>query len=314
MFAVWNVFRNFAHDMTYAVIGTGAIGGFYGARLARSGQEVHFLLHSDYEFVRKNGLAVDSVDGSFRIPSPHAYRSTEDMPKVDCVIVALKTTNNRLLPSLLPPLLRDDTLLLMIQNGIGVEADVQEAFPGQPIAAGLAFICSSKTEPGRVSHQCYGSITLANYSARTIEPLVADFRAAGIQTFEAEYHLARWRKAVWNMPFNGMTVALRTQTDRLLSHPSTEQLIREQMLEVVGAARALGVSALDAAFAEKMIETTRAMTPYSPSMRLDYDFGRPMEIGYLYTRPIAEARRVGYEMPRLEMLEQELSFLDVKAD
>jgi len=300
--------------MTYAVIGTGAIGGYYGARLAQSGREVHFLLHSDYDYVKEHGLQVDSVDGSFHLDNVNAYRSTADMPQTDCVIVALKSVNNHLLPSLLPPLLRKDTLLLMIQNGIGIEEDVQKLFPGQPIAAGLAFICSSKTEPGRVSHQCYGSINIGNYSAPTIEPLLHDFRAAGIQTGHVEYLLARWRKAVWNMPFNGMTVALHTQTDLLLKHPSTERLIREQMLEVIGAARAIGVKGLDESFADNMIETTRRMTPYSPSMRLDYDFRRPMEIDYLYTRPIAEARRAGFAMPRLEMLEQELRFLDVKGD
>lgn len=114
------------------------------------------------------------------------------------------------------------------------------------------------------------------------------------------------------MPFNGMTVALHTQTDLLLKNPSTMQLIREQMMEVVGAAQHLGVKNLDASFADKMIEMTDAMTPYSPSMRLDYDFHRRMEIYYLYTRPIEIARAAGFRMPKLEMLEAELRFLDVK--
>ena len=112
------------------------------------------------------------------------------------------------------------------------------------------------------------------------------------------------------MPFNGMTVALHTQTDQLLSCPATRQLIYEQMMEVIDAANALGIYGLDESFAQKMMETTDAMVPYSPSMRLDYDFGRPMEIEYIYTRPIAEARRVGAAMPRLEMLERELRFLE----
>ena len=111
------------------------------------------------------------------------------------------------------------------------------------------------------------------------------------------------------MPFNGMTVALHTQTDRLLANPVTERLIFEQMMEVIGAAQHLGVTGLDEEFAHKMIATTRVMTPYSPSMRLDYDFHRPMEIDYIYTRPIEEARAAGYDMPRLAMLEAELRFL-----
>ena len=299
--------------MKYGIIGTGAIGGYYGAKLAHAGQEVHFLLRSDYEYVTQHGLQVDSCNGSFHLPQVNAYQSTLDMPQCDVVLVCLKSVNNAKLQSLLPPLLHANTLVVLIQNGIGVEEDVQQQFPGVQLAAGLAFICSAKTQPGVVNHQCYGSINLANYSCRDealIQTVVDEFRQAGIETGFVEYNEARWKKAVWNMPFNGMTVALHTQTDQLLKNPSTRQLIREQMMEVVTAAQHLGVKNLDAAFVDKMISTTDAMTPYSPSMRLDYDFRRPMEIYYLYTRPLQIAREAGCPMPKLAMLEAELRFIE----
>ena len=299
--------------MKYGIIGTGAIGGFYGGKLAKEGQEVHFLLHKDYEYVKQNGLQVDSCDGSFHLDGVNAYNDTTAMPPCDVVLVCLKSINNGMLKTLLPPLLHQRTLVVLIQNGIGVEEDVQRDFPGVQLAAGLAFICSAKTEPGRVNHQCYGSINLANYSCRDealVQAVAEEFLKAGIETGLVEYHEARWKKAVWNMPFNGMTVALHAQTDELLKHPETRQLIRDQMMEVVGASRALGVNGVDEAFVEKMIRMTDEMTPYSPSMRLDYDFHRPMEIHYLYTRPIEIAREAGYRMPKLEMLEAELKFLE----
>ena len=199
------------------------------------------------------------------------------MPKCDVVIVGLKTTNNHLLPELLPPLLHEHTVVVLIQNGIGVEADVQQMFPDVPLIGGLAFICSAKTEPGRVNHQCYGSINLANYSCKdevTFENILKDFTDAGIPAASVPYDEARWKKAVWNMPFNGMTVALNTRTDLLLKNPSTRQLIRDLMMEVVEASRALGISGVDEAFVEKMIQMTDEMTPYSPSMKLDFDFHR----------------------------------------
>ena len=304
--------------MKYGVIGTGAIGGYYGARLAQSGQDVHFLLHKDFEYVKEHGLQVDSCDGSFHLDAPCVYASTKDMPQCDVVQVCLKSINNYMLKELLPPLLKDDaqhpTLVVLIQNGIGVEEDVQQMFPDVPLAAGLAFICSAKTEPGRVNHQCYGQINLGNYSCKDealVEQVVSDFNAAGVKAGLVEYQEARWKKAVWNMPFNGMTVALNTQTNLLLGNPATRQLIREQMLEVIGAAQHLGVKNIDASFAEKMIEMTDEMTPYSPSMKLDFDFHRPMEIHYLYTRPLQIAREAGFPMPKLEMLEAELKFLGV---
>ena len=298
--------------MKYAIIGTGAIGGYYGARLAQSGQEVHFLLHSDYDYVKEHGLLVDSCDGSFHLDHVNAFKDTSDMPAVDVVLVCLKTINNHLLDTLLPPLLGKDTVVVLIQNGIGVEADVEARFPGIQLVAGLAFICSGKTEPGRVNHQCYGHINFGNYSCRDndrMQALLNDFNAAGIKAGEVEYQEARWKKAVWNMPFNGMTVALNTQTDLLLKNPDTRQLIYDQMMEVIGAARHLGVTGLDASFADLMIKMTDEMTPYSPSMKLDYDFHRPMEIHYLYSRPIEIAREAGFRMPKLEMLEAELKFL-----
>lgn len=298
--------------MKYAIIGTGAVGGYYGAKLAHAENDVHFLLHNDYDYVREHGLQVDSCDGSFHLDRPNIYRSTTEMPKVDVVIVALKTTRNHLLAEMLPPLLHNETLVLLIQNGIGPEPILQQQFPEIYLAAGLAFICSAKTEQGRVNHQCYGSINIGNYSCKNqqlIDQLITDFVQAGIKAASIEYHEARWKKAVWNMPFNGMTVVMNAQTNQLLANPSTMQLIRRQMMEVIGAAQALGVKNLDEAFADCMIEMTLSMTPYSPSMKLDYDFHRPMEIDYLYTNAIAEAHRVGFSMPCLEMLEAQLRFL-----
>lgn len=298
--------------MTYSVIGMGAIGGYYGGRLAHAGLDVHFLSHSDYAYVVKHGLQVDSCEGSFHLPHIHAYHSSEDMPQSDVVVVGLKSVNNHLLPELLAPIIKEDTVVVLIQNGIGLEADLQAQFPQLHIVAGLAFICSSKTQPGHVVHECYGSINLGNYSCpqERFAEILADFRKAGIQAAEVPYAEARWKKAVWNMPFNGMTVALNTSTDRLLKNPATRQLIYDQMMEVVGAANALGIHALTKEFADKMMQMTDEMVPYSPSMKLDFDFHRPMEVYYLYTRPIMEARKVGFDMPKLAMLEAELKFID----
>ena len=294
--------------MKYAIIGTGAIGGYYGAKLANAGFDVHFLLHSDYDYVRQHGIQVNSCNGDFHLDAPNIYNNVEEMPKVDVVIVALKSTNNHLLRQLLAPLLNPGTLVLMIQNGIGIEPDVEKLFPDVWLAAGLAFICSNKTKPGIVDHLFYGNINIGNYSAPkpVIDTLISDFDKAGVKAFDVDYLEARWKKAVWNMPFNGMSVVLNAQTDQLLADASTRTLIKAQMMEVVMAANALGVENIDEAFADKMIANTDAMVPYSPSMKLDHDYHRPMEVYYLYTRPIQEAASAGVDMPLLKDLEQKL--------
>ena len=299
--------------LSYSIIGMGAIGGYYGGKLAKAEREVHFLLHSDYQYVLQNGLRIDSCDGDFYLPHINAYAATKDMPKTDVIIVGMKSVKNHdVLPELLRPIVHENSIVILIQNGIGLEDDLQKEFPRLQIVAGLAFICSAKVGPGHVSHQCYGNINLGNYSCQQekFEVLLQDMTNAGIQAAEDAYMEARWKKAVWNMPFNGMTVALNTSTDQLLKNAATRQLIYDQMLEVIGAANALGVKTLTSEFADKMMQMTDEMVPYSPSMKLDFDYHRPMEIEYLYSRPIAEAKKVGFEMPKLAMLEAELKFIE----
>lgn len=301
------------YRLRYGVIGTGAIGGYYGGRLAHAGHDVHFLFHSDYDYVVEHGLQIDSCDGSFHLNHVNAYHRATDMPPCDVVLVALKSVSNTLLPQLLPPLIKPDTTVVLIQNGIGVEEDVQKTMPNLHLAAGLAYICTAKTDPGRVNHMFYGHISLGNYSCpdeSRLKAVVADFTDVGIKANEVDYLEARWKKAVWNMTFNGMSVVLDAKTDQLMGNPNIVRLLRSQMQEIIHAAQALGVADIDDDYAEAMLSMTRRMIPYSPSMKLDYEFHRPMEIKYLYTRPIEEARRVGAAMPMMEMLEAELAFLD----
>lgn len=298
--------------MRYGVIGTGAIGGYYGAKLARSGQDVHFLFHSDYDYVREHGLRVNSGDGGFHLDHVNAYQDVRQMPKCDVVIVALKTVHEQMLRDMLPPLLTDDTVVLLIQNGMGMEQDVEQMVPGVKLAAGLAFICCSKTHPGVIDHLDLSGLNVGSYNApqETIDRMIAEMVSADIDARNVDYLEARWRKLLWNMPFNGLSVALHADTDSLVRNEATRRLLRAMTQEVIDAAHAVGVKGLTDRDADAMIEMTTKMRPYKPSMRLDWDYHRPMEVYYLYTRPIEEARRAGQDMPLHRMLEAELKFME----
>lgn len=298
--------------MRYGVIGTGAIGGYYGAKLAQGGQDVHFLFHSDYDYVREHGLRVNSGDGGFHLDHVNAYQDVRQMPKCDVVIVALKTVHEQMLRDMLPPLLTDDTVVLLIQNGMGMEQDVEQMVPGVKLAAGLAFICCSKIHPGVIDHLDLSGLNVGNYNApqETIDRMIAEMVSADIDARNVDYLEARWRKLLWNMPFNGLSVALHTDTDALVRNDATRRLLRAMTQEVIEAAHAVGVKGLTDRDADAMIEMTTKMRPYKPSMRLDWDYHRPMEVYYLYTRPIEEARRAGQDMPLHRMLEAELRFME----
>lgn len=300
--------------LKYAVIGTGAIGGYYGGMLARSGHDVHFLFRSDYDYVKEHGLKVDSVKGDFVLDTVQAYKSTTDMPVCDVVLVCLKSTGNALLKDLLPPLLHKDTLVILIQNGLGLEADLAKSLPDISIAGAMAFICSNKVGAGHISHLDEGAINIGMYKGNTaiLEQVNADFDGAGVDSRIVDLEPARWKKLIWNIPYNGMTVVLDTTTDRLMKQPQSRRLIYELMLEVIQAANKVGEGrfSLRESFADHMMEITDKMTPYSPSMKLDYDNKRPLEVEYIYSRPVEEAAKAGYDMAKVSMLEKQLKFIE----
>lgn len=303
-----------AQTLKYAIIGTGAIGGYFGGILSKSGQDVHFLFRSDYVFVKDHGLKVDSINGDFILPSVQAYNNTLDMPRCDVVLVCLKSTGNKDLKHILPPLLQDNTVVVLIQNGLGVESDLQKDFPDLYIAGGLAFICATKIAPGHIAHLDFGRLNIGSYSCpdnSILDRISTDFQYAGVQTEVLNLHNARWRKLVWNIPFNGMTVVMNTTTDALIGNADMRQLLHRMMIEVIEAGNMsdLKDNPIPVEYADEIMRMTEDMTPYSPSMKIDFDEKRQMEIEYLYTRPVEYAACFGYSMFCVSVLEKQLKFI-----
>ncbi|WP_430974331.1 putative 2-dehydropantoate 2-reductase [Sunxiuqinia rutila] len=301
--------------LKYALIGAGGLGGYYGGKLAQAGADIHFLLRSDYQQVVNNGLRVDSVKGDFHLHPVSAYASAEDMPVCDVVLVCLKTTSNHLLPELLKPIVHDQTLVLLIQNGLGIEDELAQAMPGLNVAGGLAFICSQKVGPGHIQHLDLGRLILGMHSSEgedVLKQVCQDFEQAGVPTtFSEDLVLSRWQKLVWNVPFNGLAVVLDASTNQMMVNEDAKELAQELMLEVVHAANHCGCS-LEEEFAAKMIATTMNMTPYAPSMKQDFDYQRPMEIEAIYAQPVKTARAAGFEMKKTAMLERQLRFMEAR--
>lgn len=291
----------------YVVVGCGAVGGLYGARLAAAGHDVGFLARSDVEVLRRDGLLLESVDGDLRLPggSFSASSSPQDLGVADVVIVGLKTTDNGVLPSLLPPLVGPGTTVAVFQNGLGVEATAAAAAPGAGgVIGGMCFVCSAKVGPGHIRHADYGAVTLAPLTGplAAVDAVASDLRAAGV---EAEVHAdlttARWRKLLWNIPFNGLTAVLGLGTDELLAAPATRAAVVDLMAEVVAGAQGCG-AALTAADADHMVALTEKMVPYRTSMALDRAADRPLEHEAIYGAAVRAAAEAGVAMPRVEQL------------
>lgn len=306
-----------------AVVGCGALGGYYGAKLHRDGQDVRLLLRSDYDVVRRRGIQVRSPEGDFHV-QPRCARTSAEIGPCDLVLIGLKTTANHEFSNLLPPLVNTGTAILTLQNGLGNEERLAELFGSERILGGLCFVCLNRTEPGVIHHLAHGKIVMGEYR-RWPEPRTHDIasmlRHSGVPCSVADnLERAHWEKLVWNIPFNGLGVAgaagyesVRTgniggcisptclTTDALLGEARWEQLVRELMLEVIAAANALGFP-VPVEAAEKQIANTRAMGAYKASTLVDYERRQPLELENLFLEPLRRAAQAGVAMPRLSAL------------
>ena len=320
--------------MKIAIVGCGALGSYYGAKLCRAGSDVHFLLRSDFEAVRRRGVTVRGTSEEFTV-HPRCARTPEEIGGSDLVIVGLKTTANDQFEKLLPPLVGKHTAILTLQNGLGNEEQLAQLFPAEQILGGLCFVCLNRVEPGIVRYIDHGLIVLGEFqrpAASRTHALAALFQNAGVKCHVTE-DLARahWEKLVWNIPFNGLGVASAAgldafsaahvsrftfhaaapclTTDKLLGDARWEKIVRELMLEVIAAAGAMGL-VIPVSFAEKQIERTRTMGEYKPSTLVDFEAGRPLELEALFREPLRQAQRVGVAVPRLKKLCAVLEALD----
>jgi 2-dehydropantoate 2-reductase len=318
--------------MKIGVIGCGALGSYYGARLSYSGQETHFLLRSDYEAVRRRGVSVRSPEGDF-CARPKCAKTPEEIGLCDLVLIGLKTTANDQFARLLPPLVGSHTAVLTLQNGLGNEARLAELFGVEKILGGLCFVCLNRIEPGVILHIAHGTIVMGEYQ-RWPEPRTHDIasmiRNSGVPCKVTEnLERAHWEKLVWNVPFNGLGVAGAAgyeavlngvlpagtspgpclTTDRLLAEPRWEQLARELMLEIIATANALKLG-IPESVADKQIERTRNMGTYKASTLVDFERGQPLELENLFLEPLRQARNAGMSAPRLAALCEVLKRLD----
>jgi len=320
--------------MKIAVVGCGAVGSYYGAMLGRAGQDVHFLLRSDYEVVRQKGVSIRSVKGDFHV-HPRCARAPDEIGVCDMVLIGLKTTANGQFPKLLPPLVGPQTAVVTLQNGLGNTEQLARLFTPEQILNGLCFVCLNRLEPGVIHHLDYGLIILGEFQ-RPAEPrtqhLAALFQSAGVPCkITDNLAQAQWEKLVWNIPFNGLGVAgvvgyealMRAEsgaqraesvgpvltTDRLLADSRWEKLLRELMLEVIRAARALGHD-IPESIADDRIARTRTMGAYKASTLLDFERHQPLELENLFLEPLRQAQAAGVSAPRLARLCEVLRQLD----
>lgn len=291
-----------------AIVGAGAVGGYYGARLAQHGHDVHFLLRGDHDAVKRNGLVIESCDGDFAL-SPevvHVYNDPRAMPRADLVVVTLKSTANDQFDALVRPLVGENTEILTLQNGLGNEDRLADLFGARRVLGGMAFVCINRAGPGVIRHTDHGIIRLGDFfhtgRSPRAERISAAFNASAIRCEVLDdLRWGRWQKLTWNIPFNGLGATFDLTTDQLIGTDEGRRLVADLIREVIAAARADGVD-LPESLIETQITNTTTMGAYRSSMQVDRQEGRPMEVEAILGEPLRRARSKGVAVPILEGL------------
>jgi len=295
-----------------AVIGAGAVGGYYGARLAEAGHEVHFLVRRDYHAVTAGGLKVTSPDGDFALTSPHIAKNSEEIGPSDWVICALKSSSLHDAHKLVQPCVGPGTRILVLMNGLGLEEQFADWFGAERIFGGLAFTCINRGKPGYIHHLAYGAVTIGHFQDNPpeLETGLSLWSGSKVRVLPAVSLLrARWEKLCWNIPFSGLCVAAGgITTDRILQDPGLYAAAHNLMEEVIAAGnadlefhgRSLRIDR--DSMTDSMFARTSTMGAYRPSTMIDYVEGRAMEIESMFAEPLRRAESLGLRAPYLTLL------------
>ncbi len=301
-------------DYRIAIVGSGAIGGYYGAKLAYYGRDVHFLMRGDVSEVRRFGLRIRGKNENIRVAKVQAHASTREIGPCDLVIVAIKAISNAELPELIPPLLHERTMLLTLQNGLGNEELLAATFGAERVLGGLCFVCLNRVSKGVIEHYDHGHVSLGEfigYPLPRTHDLSWEFKRCGVVSQVVEnLALERWRKLVWNIPFNGLSVAAGgIDTSAILGNDNLRLNALELMDEVILAANMCG-HRLPTATALEQMKRTASMGAYKPSTLIDFQAGRSLEIEAIWGEPLRRATAAGANTPRLRELYERLRRID----
>ena len=310
-----------APNSSYALVGPGAVGLYYGGLLAESGAALHVLARSDAAILQQQGIALRSVDPSNyelvneRLITPaQVSTDAQAIGPVDCVVVAAKSTYNEKLIDDLQALIEPGrTVILTLQNGVGNGEFFARHFPENPILCGLCFVCVNRTAPAVVENYHPGRVEFGSLNdawPELVKSVVDIFNHAGVKAVGADsLDASLWRKLCWNIPFNGLSIAAGgVTTDHLLADADIAARARRLMEEVREAA-ALSGHVIPDKFIQGQFDVTEKMGAYQPSSLIDYLAGRPVEVDAIWGEPLRRGLALGAVMPELTKLVGELKEL-----
>lgn len=304
-----------AKKIRIAVVGAGAVGGYFGARLASAGNEVAFIARGRHlEAARGEGLRVKSIAGDFHIRSLFAAEPKEVGP-AELVLFCVKSYDTEETAGAIAPLVGDKTAILSLQNGVDNPDKIAALWGKERTLAGVVYIAAEILAPGVIGHSAGGRIVLgeldggAGERARQVQGLFASAQVPC--SISSDIREAMWAKLVWNAPFCAIACLARATAREIVESDSLSKLALDCMEEVREAARCRGI-ALAPSVIDDAVKLSQNLGGFKPSMLQDLEAGKPLEYEAFNGIVVKTLRQAGREAPVNETFYAALEFLDRK--
>ena len=268
--------------MRIAVMGTGAVGGYFGAKLAAAGHDLAFIARGNHlEAMRLGGLRIDSPNGEVRVSRSLFTSNPAEFGAADLVLFCVKSYDTETAAKALAPLIGDSTVILSLQNGVDNPEKIALIWGRQRTFAGVVYIGAQVAAPGVIFHSSGGKIVFGHpdgrdsgSAAKVIEQTLS---SAGVNcTVSNNIAKVQWGKLLWNAPFCAISSLARTDMKQILKSEELRKLAIACMAEVQTAATARGID-LPRALFEETIAFSAGLGSFKPSMLQDLEAGKPLE-------------------------------------
>jgi 2-dehydropantoate 2-reductase len=303
--------------MKILVMGTGAVGSFYGGKLAQTGQRVTFVARGEnLQVLRQQGLTVESVQGDFHLTKLDVTDRPEEAGVCDLILFCVKSYDTVAAAQRIRPAIGPDTVVLSLQNGVENEELLERTLGLSSVLGGMVYIGAELVSPGKVVHSFSGSIVFGERDGQRTpraERLEQVFLDAGIQAqLSPDITLMLWDKLIWNAAFNAIATLTHSTVGEVLAQPLTRALVRDTMREVVAVAQAQGLTPSDSRVDEHIASSqSPAMSTFATSMAHDLARGKRLEYDALNGAVVRFGERLQVSVPLNRVLYSLLAQLDL---
>lgn len=289
--------------MRIAAMAAGAVGGYFGGRLAAAGHDVSFIARgAQLEAIRKNGLKIESPHGDLHLKDARATSDPKEVGPVDVVLFAVKLWDTESAAEMAKPLVGPQTRVITLQNGVDSVERLAPILGADTVVGGSAYIASVIGAPGVISHTSQFARMVCGRIDGKPDALLADFtaaaKAAGIDIKQTEsINRERWEKFVFLVGLSGATGALRAPLGKILGDPDTRAFFSSLMAEVLALAKAKGVTLAPDFLDSRMKFADTAPPGMKASLLHDLERGNRIELDWLAGKVVALGRELGMPTP-----------------